>query len=177
MTNRAVFLDRDGTINEHVEGYVISPGQFRFLPNSLEALKLLARSDYRIIVVTNQSAVARGRMTKETLEEIHARMLGEVESAGGRIDGVFACLHHPDDGCGCRKPKTGLVELAAETFRLDLKGSWFVGDNTKDVETGARAGCRTILVETGLGGKDGLHKTKPTYTAKELLEAAKLILR
>ncbi len=177
MTNRAVFLDRDGTINEHVEGHVTSQEEFKFLPNSLEALRLLAASEYKVIVVTNQSAVARGLMSGEALEGMHARMLWDVESAGGRIDGIYSCLHHPDDRCGCRKPMTGLVELAAETFRLDLKGSWFVGDNTKDVETGARAGARTILVATGLGGRDGLHKTKPTYEARDLLEAAELILR
>jgi D-glycero-D-manno-heptose 1,7-bisphosphate phosphatase len=172
----AVFLDRDGTINEHTKGYVTSWRQFRFLPNSLAALKELATSDYKIIVVTNQSAVARGLMTKEDLEEIHGRMLAAVEEAGGRIDAVYVCAHHPDDKCICRKPLTGLLELAKETFELDLKGSWMVGDNTKDVETGKRAGCRTVLVHTGYGGRDGLHKVEPDLQAGDLLEAVRALL-
>ena len=93
MMNRAVFLDRDGTLNDHVEGHVKSWAEFTFLPNSLEALRRLAASDYKVIVVTNQSAVGRGTITEETLEEIHSRMLAEVEEAGGRIDGIYVCCH------------------------------------------------------------------------------------
>jgi histidinol-phosphate phosphatase family protein len=174
--SRAVFLDRDGTINEHTKGYVTSWERFRFLPNSLEALRRLSASDYKLIVVTNQSAVARGLMSVADLEEIHGRMLAEVEGAGGRIDAVYVCAHHPDDRCLCRKPMTGLVDLAKETYSLDLAGSWFVGDNTKDIETGRKAGCRTVLVETGYGGRDGLHGAKPDRRAGDLLEAADIIL-
>jgi histidinol-phosphate phosphatase family protein len=174
--NRAVFLDRDGTINEHTTGYVTSWKTFRFLPNSLKAMKELAKTDYKIIVVTNQSAVARGLMSAEDLEEIHSRMLAAVEEAGGRIDAVYVCAHHPDDKCICRKPLTGLIDLAKETYDLDLKGSWMVGDNTKDVITGKKAGCKTILVETGYGGKDGLHEAEPDYTVRNLLGAAEAVL-
>jgi D-glycero-D-manno-heptose 1,7-bisphosphate phosphatase len=175
MRSRAVFLDRDGTINEHREGYVTSWAQFRFLPNSLEALGKLDKTDYRIIIITNQSAVARGLMSQEDLESIHQRMLAQVEEAGGRIDAIFVCAHHPSDGCGCRKPKTGLVMLAKEAYDLDLGGSWFVGDNTKDIETGRNAGCKTILLKTGYGGKDGLHKGEPDRRAEDLLEATSIV--
>ncbi|MFH0863368.1 MAG: D-glycero-beta-D-manno-heptose 1,7-bisphosphate 7-phosphatase [Candidatus Altiarchaeota archaeon] len=173
--NKAVFLDRDGTINKHTTGYVTSWKMFRFLPNSLEALRELARTDYKVIVVTNQSAVARGLMSRENLEDIHERMLSHVEEAGGRIDAIYVCAHHPDERCACRKPLTGLLELAKETFDLDLKKSWMVGDNTKDAVTGKKTGCRTILVETGYGGKDGLHKISPDYWVKDLKEAVEVI--
>ena len=174
--SRAVFLDRDGTINQHTMGYVTSWKKFKFLPNTLPSLARLSRLDYKIIIVTNQSAVARGLMSMDDLEEIHSRMLAQVEDAGGRIDAVYVCAHHPDDRCICRKPLTGLVELAKETYGLDLENSWFVGDNTKDVATGRKAGCKTILVETGYGGKDGLHKIEPDYKAKDLMAVVEIII-
>ena len=174
--NRAVFLDRDGTINENCKDYVRSWDEFEFLPNALAGLKALAKSEYKIIIVTNQRAVARGMMSLATLEDIHARMLAEVEKAGGRIDAVYVCAHDTKDGCNCRKPKTGLLDLAAATFDLDLRGCWMVGDKTQDVQTGKNARCRTILVETGYGGGDELHKVQPDYKAKDLKDAAKIIL-
>jgi len=174
--NRAVFLDRDGVINELTRDYVKDWGEFRFLPNSLKALKRLAKSDYKIIVITNQSAVGRGRITREKLENIHFRMLVHVEEAGGRIDGIYVCMHLPSEGCGCRKPKTGLLKLASASFDIDLKRSWFVGDNTMDVKTGDNAGCKTILVETGYGGEDGLYDIKPDYKVGDILGAVGLIL-
>jgi len=115
-------------------------------------------------------------MSLATLEDIHARMLAEVEKAGGRIDAVYVCAHDTKDGCNCRKPKTGLLDLAAATFDLDLRGCWMVGDKTQDVQTGKNARCRTILVETGYGGGDELHKVQPDYKAKDLKDAAKIIL-
>lgn len=174
--NRAVFIDRDGTVNENRRDYVRSWDEFEFIPKAIEGLKALSKSDYRIIVVTNQRAVARGMMSLTTLEDIHARMLAEVENAGGRIDAVYVCAHDTKDGCNCRKPKTGLLELARETFNLDLRGCWMVGDKTQDVQTGKNAGCRTILVETGYGGGDELHKVEPDYRAKDLLAAANIVV-
>jgi len=174
--NRAVFIDRDGTINVNRRDYVKSWDEFTFLPNALAGLKALAKSEYKIIVVTNQRAVARGMMGLETLEDIHGRMLAEVEEAGGRIDAVYVCAHDVKDGCNCRKPKTGLLELAAETFNLDLRGCWMLGDKTQDVLTGKNAGCRTMLVKTGYGGKDGLHDMKADVECADLLDAAKSIL-
>jgi histidinol-phosphate phosphatase family protein len=176
MMSKAVFLDRDGTINEQVEGYLTSWSEFKFIPGVLDALKRLAESDYKIIVISNQSAVARGMFSVEALEGIHERMLAGVESAGGRIDGIYVCMHHPDDGCSCRKPGTGLVELAKESFDIDLKESWFVGDKTVDIQTGVNAGCKTILVETGYAGGDGLFVVQPDYRVADLLEAVGGIL-
>ena len=173
---RAVFLDRDGTINDHTTGYVTKPDGFRFLPGALDALKRLSQTDYRIIVVTNQSAVSRGLLTLDGLERLHEMMIAEVSGAGGRIDAVYVCAHPPEDDCACRKPKTLLLELAAETYGLDLKGSWLVGDKTVDLMTGRNAGCRTILVGTGYGGSDCLHEVMPDFRAKDLAEAAGIIL-
>ncbi len=174
--NRAVFIDRDGTINDHTGGYVKSWSTFRFLPNVLEAFRKLAESDYRIIVVTNQSGVGRGVLDAGALEEINERMLAEVEVAGGRLDAVYVCTHRPSDGCGCRKPETGMLDLAAETYGLNLKESWMIGDNTKDILTGSAAGCKTVLVSTGYGGGDGLYDVEPDYRAADLLEAVGILL-
>jgi D-glycero-D-manno-heptose 1,7-bisphosphate phosphatase len=174
--NRAIFIDRDGVINELVDRYVTSWRQFRFLPNSLKALKKLANSDYKIIIITNQSAVGRGLLQQETVQDIHSRMLAKIQAQGGRIDGIFMCAHKPEDYCGCRKPKIGLLKLAASSFNIDLKNSWFVGDNTMDIKTGRNAGCRTILVKTGYGGKDGLFKVKPNHIAENLLDAINIVL-
>ncbi len=174
--NRAVFLDRDGTLNEATKDYVISASDFKFIDGCLEALKRLSETDYKIIVVTNQSAVGRGLMPLEELSRIHSRMLSEAEGFGARIDAVYVCTHVPADNCACRKPKTYLVELAKETFALDLSKSWFVGDNTKDVLCGKNAGCKTILVKTGYGGSDGLYDVKPDHVVGSLGDAIDSIL-
>ncbi|MBD3387539.1 MAG: D-glycero-beta-D-manno-heptose 1,7-bisphosphate 7-phosphatase [Candidatus Altiarchaeales archaeon] len=174
--NRAVFIDRDGVINENRNGYVNDWTEFNFIEGSVQAFKELAQSDYKVIVVTNQAGVGRGRMKREDVEDIHARMLAEVEAAGGRIDAVYVCMHHPDEGCSCRKPGTGLVEMASETFNLDISRSWFVGDHTKDIKAGRDSGCRTVAVGTGYGGSDGSYDVKPDYEVENLLEAVNLIL-
>jgi D-glycero-D-manno-heptose 1,7-bisphosphate phosphatase len=173
---RAVFLDRDGTVNENRKEHVRNWGEFKFLPGALKALDKISNSDYKIILVTNQAVVGRGMIPISTLEEIHAKMMQEIESAGGRIDAIYACTHRPEDGCKCRKPGTLLLELAKETYDLDLKNSWFVGDSTKDELCGKTAGCKTILLATGHGGADGLYDAKPDHTAKDLSGAVTLIL-
>ena len=173
---KAVFLDRDGTINDHTANYVTSWDQFRFLPNALEALKLLAESEYKIIVITNQTAVRRELMTIEDLQDIHERMVQAIADAGGRIDWIYACLHLPQDNCKCRKPKTQMLAKAAEKYDLDLKESWMIGDNTKDIKCGADAGLKTALVSTGWGGKDGLFEVSPDVSAVDILEAVRYIL-
>lgn len=174
--NRAVFLDRDGTINVPRKRYVTDPSQFKFLEGAAEAIARLSESDYKIIVATNQSAVGRGVISLEVLEEIHELMLSQVEAAGGRLDAVLVCTHRPDEGCGCRKPETGLVDLAVSSFDLDVSASWFVGDNTKDIVCGKAAGLKTVLVGTGYGGEDGLYDVKADYGVSDLKAAVDLIL-
>ena len=151
MTRAAVFLDRDGVINYNRDDYVKKWAEFRFLPNVLTALRRLADSPLPTIIVTNQSAVGRGLLKTSELEQIHARMIQTVQAHGGRIDQVFYCPHHPEDGCACRKPKSGLLNKAADVLDIDLTRSYLVGDAMSDIQAGLAAGCFPILVLTGRG--------------------------
>lgn len=173
--HKAVFLDRDGVINKEV-GYLDNPGKFEFLPRAIQALKKLSDSEYKIVVVTNQSGVARGYFTKEILGRIHDKMRDLLKVEGVSIDGIYYCPHHLDEGCSCRKPETGLIIKASKELDIELNGSFFIGDTTVDILTGKNAGLKTILVETGYGGKDGRVNIKPDYTASDLLAAAEIIL-
>jgi D,D-heptose 1,7-bisphosphate phosphatase len=183
---KAVFLDRDGTINDHV-GLLVRPEQLRVPAEVYDALRLLNRSDYLAIVVSNQPVVARNLCTLEELDEIHRRletMLGEHHVY---LDGLYFCPHHEHAGfpgenkaykivCGCRKPKTGMIEDAVREYRIDLAASYLVGDTTVDVQTGKNAGVRTILLATGEGGRDGKYAAAPDATADNLLVAVEQVL-
>lgn len=151
MPKPAVFLDRDGVVNRDRSGYVKTWEEFEFLPGVLEAFRLLAPSPYRVVVVSNQSAIARGLVSRETVEEIHARMTGTIRQGGGRIDAVFYCPHRPDEDCPCRKPRPGLLFQAARELDIDLPASWLIGDDRRDLESAVAAGVRPILVRTGHG--------------------------
>lgn len=147
----AVFLDRDGVINANRDDYVKTWDEVEFIPNAIEALRTLACMQMPIVVVTNQSAIARGAVTFEEVESINRRLMAHVSAQGGRIDGVVWCPHHPDQHCHCRKPKTGMLTLAAEALHLDLGRSFVVGDAESDVAAGQAVGCRTALVLSGRG--------------------------
>ena len=147
----AVFLDRDGVINENRSDHVKAWEEFVFLPGVLDALRLLARHDRPIIVVTNQAVINRGLVRRETVEQVHRRMCDEIAQGGGRIDAIYYCPHRPEEGCDCRKPRPGLLLQAAREMSLDLPGSYFIGDALSDVEAALAAGCRPILVLTGRG--------------------------
>ncbi len=174
--NKAVFLDRDGTINKEV-GYLTSITEFEFLPKVIKALKLLSKTDYKIIILTNQSGIARGYFDEKTLKEIHKKMCDDLKTEGIRVDKIYYCPHHPDENCKCRKPKTGMIKKAEEDFNLNLKNSYLIGDSTRDIKTGINAGCKTILVKTGYAGKDGKYKVKPDYEVSNLFEAIKIIAK
>lgn len=148
---RLLILDRDGVINEDSPDYVRSVEQWRALPGSIEAIAALSRADFEVVVASNQSGLARGYFSLEDLEAMHEKMCGLVEAAGGRIGGVFYCPHHPDEGCGCRKPRTGLLEAIAREYGVSVAGSFFVGDSTKDVDCALAAGAIPLLVLTGNG--------------------------
>ena len=149
---RAVFLDRDGVICWNRYDHVKRWDEFEFLPGALEALARLAESDLCIVVVTNQAVINRGMATVGAIEDIHSRMVSMVEQAGGRVDKVMFCPHRPDQGCGCRKPKPGMLLKAAEELELGLDSSYMVGDACSDVMAGRAAGCsRCYLVLTGRG--------------------------
>ena len=120
-------------------------------PKTRAAMAILAALPLRIIMVTNQSPVGRKLLTREGLDRIHAHLLDGIRAAGGRIDAIYLCPHHPDDACACRKPKPGLLVQAAADLDLDLAGSYFIGDAATDVRAAHAAGCRAVLVETGHG--------------------------
>lgn len=148
----AVFLDRDGVIIENRDAYVRSWADVAFLPGSLEALARLNASPYRIVIVTNQSAVGRGVITLERALEINRGVIEAITRRGGRVDGSFLCPHAPDADCDCRKPRPGLLFQAASALSLDLGQSILVGDALSDVQAGQNAGVRlTFLVRTGRG--------------------------
>ncbi len=146
-----IFLDRDGVINENRADYVKSWAEFRFLPGAKEAIARLTGVGHRIIVCTNQAGIAGGAIAREAVEDIHDRMLEEVTRAGGMIEKVYYCPHAKNMGCGCRKPRPGMLLRAQGELGLDLKDAVFIGDSMTDVRAGLAAGVRTILVLTGLG--------------------------
>lgn len=185
--NRAVFLDRDGTICEEV-GYLESIWQMRLIPRAGEAVRLLNEQGFKVVVVTNQSGVARGFFPESILEKIHAEMSLQLRKEGAYLDGIYYCPHHPTEGtapylqeCDCRKPATGLLLRAAESLNLDLPSSYMIGDHISDIECGQRVGAETVLLLTG-HGQEALAKREtwtklPSYIAADLYEAAHWVIR
>jgi D-glycero-D-manno-heptose 1,7-bisphosphate phosphatase len=150
----ALFLDRDGVLNENRQDYVKSWREFLWVPGSLDGLAAIACLRVPIIIVTNQSMIGRGLATTDELEHIHARMLDQIVGHGGRVDAIFHCPHVPDLRCGCRKPEPGLLFKAAQAWHIDLQSSVMVGDTVTDLRAAMAAGTRYIHVRTGLGERD-----------------------
>lgn len=184
---KAVFLDRDGVINEDVS-FLSKPSQMRLIRGSAEAVKMLKDSGFLVIAVTNQPVVARNMCTEEDLARIHERMEELLSEKGAKLDAIYYCPHHPDKGypgenpkykidCECRKPKPGMVFQASNDFGIEPSGCFVVGDRTSDIKMGRDAGCRTVLVRTGRAGKDGKFDIRPDYVCENLLEAARLIIK
>lgn len=167
---RAVLLDRDGIINVNRDDYVKSWAEFVFLPNAVAAIALLARLPVGIFVVTNQSVVGRGIITRAQLDAVHTRMTERIVSAGGRMDGIYVCPHAPWAGCTCRKPEPGLLLQAAAEHNLDLTRSFMVGDSTVDIHAARAAGCTAVLV-----GANESARRHADYVAGNLLEAMQWI--
>lgn len=169
---RAVFLDRDGTLNRRPadHDYVRSAAEFAWLPEAREGIARLARIGYVPLVVSNQRGVARGLVERATLGEIEARIQEDLEPLGTRIEAFKYCMHDDVDHCDCRKPKPGLLVALASELEIDLERSWMIGDTESDVVAGQQAGCRTVLI--------GVHTslTKPDYVAASLAHASLLVL-
>jgi histidinol-phosphate phosphatase family protein len=146
---RAVFLDRDGVLTAEIGETITHPDTLRLLPGAADAAARLNAAGWQVFVFTNQAGVGRGHLTLETLHAIHDRLRAEVAAAGGMLSGIYACPHHPDDGCACRKPKSGLLLQAAAEHALDLTTCVVIGDSPRDIAAGHAVGCRTILVLTG----------------------------
>ena len=148
-----VILDRDGVINEDSDEYIKSPEEWVPIPGSLGAIARLCRSEHRVVIVTNQSGIARGLFTLDTLNRIHVRMLEHIQRKGGAIDAVVVCPHGPDGDCNCRKPKPGMLLDLARRLNINLHGVPMVGDSIRDLEAAQAAGAQPVLVRTGKGEK------------------------
>ena len=172
-----MFLDRDGVINED-PGWISSPADLVIYPFAAKAIGLANRAGFLVIVVSNQSVVARGLASADTVDEIHAEMMAVLGREGAWIDAFYFCPHHPDFSgpCGCRKPLPGLIDRAVEEHGIDRGSSYLVGDTTSDLLTGRNAGLRTALVRTGLAGNDGLHDVRPDAVCDDLLAAVRMII-
>jgi histidinol-phosphate phosphatase family protein len=181
---RAVFLDRDGTINREVD-VLRRLKQLRLLPNVSRAIRDLNRFGYLVVVITNQPVVARGWITEKYLREIHGDLTRRLARSGAWIDAIYYCPHHPNANlkkyrmaCSCRKPEIGMIKNAAKDLNIKLdRNSFFVGDSSRDMLAGKRAKLTTILVKTGYAGADGKYDAKPDYVAKNLLAAVGIIKR
>ena len=184
--NRAVFIDRDGTISEEV-GYINHLSRFRLFPYSAAALKQLHDNGYLAIVITNQAGVARGYFSEEMVQAIHKQMTKDLETSGARLDAIYYCAHHPTVGeppyqldCDCRKPKPGLLLRAARDYDIDLANSWMIGDRYSDIELAANAGVKSALVLSGYGRGEWEHQRdnwtiQPDLVAEDLLAAVNQI--
>ncbi len=175
---KAVFLDRDGTLNED-PGYLNDPAQLHLLPTVGEALSLLKQSGYLLIIVSNQSGVGRGLIKEEVLDQIHEKLDNLLAPWKIKIDCYKLCLHHPDENCVCRKPQPKLILDAAQDFSIDLKCSYMIGDKASDIEAGQTARCKgSILVRTGHGAATATQPEgmKANFIADSLLQAAEWIL-
>jgi len=181
MSNTAVFFDRDGTLI-HDPGYLSHPDQVELLDGAAEALKEVQLLGYKTVVVSNQSGIARGMLTEETLERIHGRLSELLAQKGASLDGIYYCPYHPDGAIakyrrdhGWRKPKPGMLLAAAEEMDLDLAGSWMIGDSSRDIEAGRSAGCMTILVGATQVKREGAPDSGPDHVARNIREAVNII--
>jgi D-glycero-D-manno-heptose 1,7-bisphosphate phosphatase len=177
----AVFLDRDGTINEEM-GYINHISRFVLLPQAAAAICRLNQAGVKVVVVTNQSGAARGYFRPALVEEVHTHMQNLLAMGRARVDAIYTCLHGPTDGCPCRKPKPGLILEAARDLHLDLARSYLVGDRHVDVQTAANAGVKGVLVLTGYGRGEyaqfaATWEVKPVHVAPDLLAAVSWILK
>ncbi len=179
--NIAVFLDRDGTINDD-KGYINHPDRIELIPRSALAIRRLNKEGILTIIVSNQSGVARGYFKKELLPVMNKRLENLLKAKKACIDDIYYCPHHPDDNCSCRKPKVGMLKKAAKKFGLDLRKCFVVGDKYSDIVLGHNAEAITILVLTGYGKGQWEYesqkwKNKPDYVAEDLYEAVKWIIK
>jgi D-glycero-D-manno-heptose 1,7-bisphosphate phosphatase len=188
VKRHAVFMDRDGTVNEQM-GYVNHISRFHLLPGVCEAIQLLNERDFLAIIITNQSGVARGYFPISLIHETHALLEDTLKKKGASIDGIFFCPHYPRGTipeftreCDCRKPGTGLIKKACDSFDIDMSRSYVVGDHFTDLEMAHRCDLDGILVKTGYGLGELTHvlpqmSVKPSYIADDLLDAVKWIIQ
>jgi histidinol-phosphate phosphatase family protein len=186
VPQRAVFLDRDGTLNREVDG-VRSPDQLELLPGVADAIHRLNHNGWRAIVVSNQPIIAKGFCTESDVQAVHNKLETMLGRDHAFVDRIYYCPHHPEKGfageradlkidCACRKPKPGMVLQAAKDLNIDLGQSWFIGDTTTDVQTARNAGVKSILVRTGYAGKDAKYPAQADYSFDSVREAVEFVL-
>jgi len=179
--NRAIFLDRDGVLIHNRAKYIRTWDDVKIYPFTFQAISVLAKLQYKIIVLTNQSAIGRGLVNTRTIHEINQQLENKIQANGGRIDRFYLCPHAPQDRCECRKPRPGLVFQAQNDFDIDLENSWLIGDAYTDILAGVNSGIKNlILVQTGRGKKQWNNFRKELDSTnylctKNLWEAIKLI--
>ena len=172
----AVFLDRDGVLTVEKKT-ILHPSQVELYDYSVKAVSRLKEAGFLVIVVSNQSGIARGLFTEEDLEHLHKRLLEET-----KVDGIYYCPHHPEGNvpkysfvCNCRKPQIGLIDQACKDYSIDLSSSWMIGDRKSDILTGQAAGLKTILVRSGYGEEEIQRGTQADYIAEDLAEAVEIV--
>ena len=181
---KIIFLDRDGVINKDPGGwtkysYVTHWEYFKFLPNSVKALKKLNDAGYDIVLISNQGGISKGHYTEEGLREINKKMIAELEKKGAKIKKTYYCIHQNSDNCDCRKPMTGLFRQAEKELKIKAKGTFFIGDGKMDVEAAEKMGLKSILVLSGKSYLAGVRdwEVKPDYIFDNLSEAVNFILK
>ena len=180
--NRAVFLDRDGTVNVEEE-YLHHVEKFCFIPGAPAAIKLLKDAGFLVIVVTNQSGIGRAYFDEAAVHRLHRFMDDQLAGLGTAVDGYYLCPHHPVHGvgefrreCGCRKPLPGMLLEAARDFSIDLPSSFMIGDKAADIEAGRAAGCRPLLVRTGYGEREAASIPAGVPICADILAAARAVI-
>jgi D-glycero-D-manno-heptose 1,7-bisphosphate phosphatase len=181
LLRRAVFLDRDGTICEEM-GYVNHVDRLQIFPYAAAAIRQLNEAEIPVVVITNQSGIARDIFPESLVHQVHKKMISQLAAGGAWIDAIYFCPHKTEDACECRKPNPGLLERAAREHGLDLANSWVVGDRYADLEMAHAVGARSILVMTGYGrGEYELHREKwprqPDVLAENLTDAVVRVLK
>jgi len=179
-SHRAVFLDRDGTVNTEVD-YLNSIKDLRLIRNTAKAIRFLNQNKIKVIIVTNQSGISRGLFSIDDLDNMHNELKRRLRRKGAYIDAIYYCPHHPDDECSCRKPKKGMFKLAAKDFDLKLNKCYIIGDKLTDIKAAHNIFAKGILVKTGYGGtevnrieKEGI---TPEHIADDLYDAVKWIIK
>ncbi len=172
---RAVFIDRDGVLIRDAD-YLGSVTGLRVLRGAPQALKLLRKAGFKVVVITNQSGVARGYFTMKDVRAVHAELKRRLAKDGARWDAIYVSPHGPESKHAWRKPGTGMLLAAKRRFKLDFKSSYLIGDKTSDIECARRAGCVSILVRTGKGGRDRAYKAKPNVIKRDVLAAVRWIV-
>ena len=179
-TKRMIFLDRDGVINENPVylDYIKTPAEFKFLKGVKKAIKMLNKAGFEVVVISNQSGIAKGLFTKGDLKAIDEKMFKGLKETGAVIKKTYYCTHLAEENCGCKKPDTGMLKKAVGKSRIDKKNSFFIGDTQRDAHAGNSYGVITIAVLSGYAGRGDIKKwkIKPDYIAKDLISAVEGII-